>query len=146
MAGIGGHLLEFPPDGELSLSGYDSTISSYVDSLSKLDGQKILKADSEQNLLQVLNPGVNSIAYGYVLELRVTSFLRSKNQTGTEARNILLQCLNFFQLFDGVQMRYAGGVLRDLMEKAISIAANIDMVCIASSYVVLINTVNSYHK
>ena len=130
MAGIAGHLLEFPPDGELSPSSYNNAINGYLDSITKLDEQKVARADSDQNLLQLLSPSVNSIAYAYVLELRIKSWLRSRQPDLNEGRNVLLRCLSYLQQFDAVQMRYAGSLLRGLIERTIDIAKAIQQVSI----------------
>ncbi|KIW03042.1 uncharacterized protein PV09_05694 [Verruconis gallopava] len=127
MAAIASHLLEFPPEGTLSPDQYHSRIKSFIDSLSKTDPVKILKADGQQDLLQVLDPGVNSISYLFILSLRYKAFLNAKPQSPEEARHILSLISGFMQVFDGVQMRYVGMLFRDTVEFALNLAAQLGM-------------------
>jgi COP9 signalosome complex subunit 3 len=128
MAGIASHLLEFPPEGQLSPEQYNSSIKSFVDSLFKTDVSKVLKADGQQDFLQILNPGVNSISYLFILALRYRQFNNAKSQTQTEARTLLLQALNFMQQFDPIQIRYVGTILRDVVEQALTLASHLQAV------------------
>jgi hypothetical protein len=134
MAGIASHLLEFPPEGKVSPEQYNTITKSFLDSLNKLDGAKILKADEQQDFLQLLNPGINSLSYLYILSLRYKHFLRSKSQTPTEARTLLFQALNFMQQFDSIQMRYVGATLRDLIELALTLATHLNAVSTSPSF------------
>jgi COP9 signalosome complex subunit 3 len=137
MAAIATHLLDFPPEGQISLDQYHSRIRSFVDSLNKTDGAKILKADEQQDFLQVLNPSVNSISYLYILLLRYKVFFRSKSPTPTEARTLLFQALNFLQQLDSIQIRYAGDWLTDIIDQALNIATHINAVSHLSAAFVL---------
>lgn len=128
MAGIASHLLEFPPEEQLSPEQYNAAIKSFIDSLNKTDPAKLLKADEQQDFLQVLNPTVNSVSYLYILGLRYKLFFRSKSQTPAEARTLLFQALNYFQQFDAIQIRYVGPWLREVMEQAITLATHLNVV------------------
>lgn len=126
MAGIASHLLEFPPERELSPVAFDMKVKDFIDSLAKVDPAKILKADSQQDLLQVLDPRVNSISYLWVLHIRLRSFIQSPTQA--DPRQLLMPALQFMQLFDSVQMRYMGAGLRETMEMVMSIAGVVGLV------------------
>lgn len=130
MAGIAGHLLEFPPEGLLSEGQYHNRALNFIDSLVKLDTQKIIKADAQQDLLQVLNPAVNSIAFLYILTLRHRTFFQSRPQSTSDARTLLSQALNFLHQFDPIQLRYAGGYLRQLINDTLELAHNLQQACL----------------
>jgi COP9 signalosome complex subunit 3 len=128
MAGIASHLLEFPPSGNPSPGQYDTRIRAFVESLAKVDPGKIVKADQQQDFLQILDPQINSLAYLWVLSLRVKVFYQSKDQTQEQARSLLLQMSSFMQQFDSVQIRYVGNMLRETIEAALILAANLQQV------------------
>jgi COP9 signalosome complex subunit 3 len=132
MAGIAGHLLEFPPEGLLSEAQYHNRALNFIESLHKLDSQKIVKADAQQDLLQVLNPAVNSIAFLYILTLRHRNFFQSRPQSTNDARTLLSQALNFLHQFDPIQLRYAGSYLRQLINDTLELAHNLQVVCSAA--------------
>jgi COP9 signalosome complex subunit 3 len=128
MAGIASHLLEFPPEGHLSPGQYDARIRQFIDSLTKIDPTKLLKADQQQDLLQFLDPLRNTVAHLWVLILRYKYFLQTKNPTQNEARALLLLLLNFMQQFDSVQARYVGHMVKEAVDAAISLATHLQQV------------------
>ena len=133
MAGIATHLLEFPPDVQLSDKEYDKRITSFIDSLERTDPSKVVKADSQQDLLQFLDPQRNSISYLYILTLRHRAFLQTKNPSQNEAHTLLLRCLSFLQQFDHIQIRYVGRQLRELIDFTLSLAAHVGQVILYSA-------------
>lgn len=128
MAGLASQLLEFPPQNVSSLSDeqYNTRLRSFVDGLTKVDHYKLAKADAESDLLQILSPAVNSNSYLLVLTVRIARL--NQKSTATEVRSILIQALSFLGQFDGVQVRYAGVSMRNLMEKVVKIASDLSMV------------------
>ena len=149
MAGIATHLLEFPPEGQLTDAQYDKRINSFWDSLEKLDSGKVLKADLQQDFLQILDPRINSLSYNYVLSIRYRALTATKNPSLNEARTILLQALSLLQQYDPIQMRYAGSMFRSLIDMAFSIASHLQQVrlkCSEAANNILLIAANSSVK
>lgn len=127
MSGIISHLLEFPPNRRLfNDEVYHKEIKYFLDTLEKLDVRAVQKDDDTQNFLQMLDPSVNSVSYLFILLLRARALTAGSN---IDPRPTFLQALNFLQQFDGVQMRYVGSWLRELIDVSIQIASHLNSVC-----------------
>ncbi|KAI0601248.1 hypothetical protein F4775DRAFT_437940 [Biscogniauxia sp. FL1348] len=105
-------LLAFPPENRLiDNDGYDKAVKIHLSRLTKLlkDNHADLVLHGSQ-LLELLNPAVNSLSYLAVLHtLVIPAFATSA------ARDLLLEKLVIFLVsFDGRQCRYAGTHLQDL--------------------------------
>ncbi|KAI1502784.1 hypothetical protein F5X99DRAFT_377370 [Biscogniauxia marginata] len=105
-------LLAFPPEDQfIDNDGYDKAVKTHLGRLTR-----ILKEDSADlalngpQLLELLNPAVNSLSYLAVLHtLVIPAFAASAT------RDFLLEKLvTFLVSFDGRQCRYAGTHLQDL--------------------------------
>ncbi|KAK5705400.1 hypothetical protein LTR97_002518 [Elasticomyces elasticus] len=98
-------LLSFPPDDVAKLSNkkYDEVLRGYVQRVDKLPQSAFLKQVNNQNILELLNPAINSIAYLYTLVEQVKSGSKDKNRL-----TALLDCtVIFLATFDPVQIRYS---------------------------------------
>lgn len=119
-------LLGFQPDApELQeRREYDKQAREFVDGLNKVGTSHFLKsADTPQDVLNVLDPTVNSIAYAFALRVRIHAAIEKNNTTSLEPRKPLWDKLVLFlESFDPVQMRYAGFEYRRLVEYVEQIA------------------------
>ncbi|KAF2134646.1 hypothetical protein P153DRAFT_380456 [Dothidotthia symphoricarpi CBS 119687] len=114
-------LLQFQPDApELKQRrDYDHAARAFVSQLSNIAATHWAKgADTAQDVLSVLNPTANSIAYAFALRHRITAIAGKNNvpdalKPGGELWNKLVA---FLESFDPVQMRYAGQEWKKLVE------------------------------
>ncbi|KAF2477928.1 uncharacterized protein BDR25DRAFT_275470 [Lindgomyces ingoldianus] len=118
-------LFSFQPDDvELQQKReYDNQARNFVSTLSNISPQHFLKgADTAQDVLELLNPEVNSIAYIYALQARILAAGDSPKspksipdhlRPGGVVWNKIAQ---FLETFDPVQIRYVGSEWRKLLE------------------------------
>ncbi|KAF2259456.1 hypothetical protein CC78DRAFT_537069 [Lojkania enalia] len=117
-------LLSFQPDApELRQKrDYDSQVRSFVNQVANIPGQHYQKgADTPQDVLELLNPEVNSIAYIYALHARIFGVGESKQKGIIPEQlrpggSIWNKMEDFLQRFDPVQIRYVGSEWRRLMD------------------------------
>ncbi|KAH4203988.1 hypothetical protein HBH96_000730 [Parastagonospora nodorum] len=120
-------LLQFQPDAPevKQRRDYDQAARNFVSQLSNISSSHWQKgADTPQDVLTVLNPSVNSIAYAFALRQRISATIDKKNipdslKPGGALWNKLVLWL---ETFDPVQMRYAGLEWRKLVEVTEQIA------------------------
>jgi COP9 signalosome complex subunit 3 len=113
-------LLAFQPDApELrERREYDKQARGYVEDVQKIGPSHFLKgADTPQDVLNVLNPTANSIAYATTLRIRIHQTMEKNNTALLAPGNATWNRLVLFlESFDPVQMRYAGTAYRKLVE------------------------------
>ncbi|KAF2027902.1 hypothetical protein EK21DRAFT_114390 [Setomelanomma holmii] len=120
-------LLQFQPESpELKQRrDYDQAARSFVSQLSNISASHWSKgADTPQDVLAVLNPSVNSIAYAFALRHRITALAdkRSIPDTLKPGGATWNKLVLFLETFDPVQMRYAGQEWRKLVDYVEQIA------------------------
>jgi len=98
-------LLSFPPDNVASLSPkeYDKAMNTFLKNIDKLPNSAYTKSVDKQNVLELLNPAVNSIPF-------LLSLVEQVKATKDKAQQELLlnQALIYLAIFDPVQVRYVG--------------------------------------
>ena len=114
MAEFVAQLLQFPPEKQTSAKEYDKQAIDYVKGLSKVPEAQWLKHVNKQNILELLNPAVNSLPY------LVALYTQWSNAGKDRARHedALNRSVIFFSSFDPVQIRYAGEYFRVVLELA----------------------------
>lgn len=120
-------IFNFPPDQaaqeHLSPTEYDQAIRQYIAQLGRISKAVWAVGQlGDQNLLEILDPAVNTIPYLYVL---VHQF-QSKVDPASSAPNVPDECrpggelwlklINFLNVFDPVQIRYVGSEWRIAVE------------------------------
>lgn len=108
-------LLSFPPEGEATTprdnETYDRAVNVHLTKVSRILREQ--SADLIQygpELLQLLDPAVNSLSYLAVLHTLILPGLAS-----SASRDYLLEKLVMFMLsFDSLQVRYAGSHLQEI--------------------------------
>ncbi|KAK4539549.1 hypothetical protein LTR36_010826 [Oleoguttula mirabilis] len=97
-------MLSFPPDNvdKLSPKDYDRAMHAHMKIMDKTT--QWTKPVDKQNILDLLNPTLNSIPYLYALIEHIKA--AGKDKTRLDA--LLDRALIFFALFDPVQVRYVG--------------------------------------
>lgn len=119
MAELMSRLLAFPPDKKkLSAKEYDTKIQEYQKDLAKLSEKDWNKQVEKKNILELLDPETNSIAYASALMHQIES--NSKNQQKLEHLTGLVDV--FLANFDPVQVRYMGDSWRSLFEWSAKVA------------------------
>lgn len=99
-------LLAFPPEKSVTTpKSYDKAIHEYLKSLETIDETTYTQKVEKQNLLELLDPAVNSIAY---LRTLVAQLEASSNDDHEHLDVLETRTLLFFATFDPVQIRYAG--------------------------------------
>lgn len=117
MAEILPALLHFPANGsstkkKLTPKEYDIQITGYVKEVLKIKDVSFTKTTDKKNLLDLLDPAVNSIAYMVTFNRQISA--AGKDQTQRE--KLLPYGVKFLHEFDPVQVRYAGEEWRILWE------------------------------
>lgn len=97
-------LLEFPPEKQLTPKEYDKKAHDFVKSLNKHAESTWAKQSKQQNILELLNPATNSIAYLYVLNSQAANVGKDHKRN----EELLNQAVVFFASFDPIQVRYVG--------------------------------------
>ena len=107
-------LLAFPPEKQVSTKEYDKQATEFVKGLTKIAETTWTKGISKQNILDLLNPAVNSLPYLFALiaQWHAAGKDRARNE---DAYN---RSIVFFSSFDPIQIRYAGEHWRNLMDFA----------------------------
>ncbi|KAI7115987.1 hypothetical protein KC352_g34170, partial [Hortaea werneckii] len=118
-------MLSFPPDNidTLSPRDYDKTMDSYLKKLEKLPASAWTKAVGEQNVLELIDPEVNSLPYLNSLLQQVRAAAKDRKKQEELLDNAIIFCTSF----DPVQVRYLGEQWRDLMEWVTDMLANLSM-------------------
>ncbi|KAF2402305.1 hypothetical protein EJ06DRAFT_507035 [Trichodelitschia bisporula] len=121
MADLASLLLEFPPQDveQLTPEEYEARITAFVASLREYGPQRAAAVDAEQDLLKILDPSINSIAYLFVLSCRAS---RRTLKARLFDSTFWDRAAEFLRTFDPVQVRYAGTDLRNLLEVVASLA------------------------
>ncbi|OCK79465.1 hypothetical protein K432DRAFT_330100 [Lepidopterella palustris CBS 459.81] len=125
MADLLSLLFSFQPDSPdiKSKLDYDRQIRTYIDSVLRIPVPVYLKgADSAQDLLEILNPAVNTIAYCCALLARIQSCGEHPKtpkhipDTFRPGGPLWRKLVEFLETFDPVQIRYIGQDWRRLLE------------------------------
>lgn len=124
MAEILPTLLHFPPNGsntkkKLTPREYDTQISSYIKDLSKIKDVSYTKTTDKKNLLDLIDPAINSVAY-------MVTFNRQIKAAGKDSKQkeaLAAYAISFLHQFDPVQVRYAGEEWRFLWETVCEVLA-----------------------
>lgn len=106
------NLLTFPPEKAVSAKEYDKQAIEFVKNLAKLPDATWTKGVSKQNVLDLLNPAVNSLPYLFALNAQwhIAGNERARNE------DALNRSVIFFSSFHPIQMRYAGEQWLKLLE------------------------------
>ncbi|CAI6334652.1 unnamed protein product [Periconia digitata] len=130
-------LLAFQPDAPevKDRREYDRHAREFIDTLHKCSQSLFLKgADTPQDVLNVLDPAVNSIAYAFTLRNRIQHAIDKNNTQTLKPGNALWNKLvQFLESFDPIQMRYAGVEYKKLVEYVELIARGVNTPAIAVS-------------
>ena len=105
MADISSTLLAFPPDNIATFTPekYDKGITTHIKELEKLPPSTWMKPVDKKNVLDLLNPQVNTLPYLFGLVVQ-------SKQVGKDRRQVeamMSRAVHFFENFDRVQARYA---------------------------------------
>ncbi|KAF1848546.1 uncharacterized protein K460DRAFT_334779 [Cucurbitaria berberidis CBS 394.84] len=114
-------LLQFQPESPevKQKRDYDQAARSFVAQLANISAGHWLKAaDTPQDVLEVLNPAVNSIAYAFALRHRITAVVEKRSVLDTLKPGGALwnKLVLFLETSDPVQLRYIGQEWRRLVE------------------------------
>ena len=115
MADLVAALLAFPPDKTVSAKEYDKQAVEFVRGLGKVPESNWLKHINKQNILELLNPAINSLPYLFAL----TTQWGAAGKDRARHEDAVTRSLIFFSSFDPIQIRYAGEYFRVLLEYAI---------------------------
>ncbi|KAF2106306.1 hypothetical protein BDV96DRAFT_336645 [Lophiotrema nucula] len=118
------HLLEFQPSAPevQQKREYDAAARQFVAKVSNISHPHFLKgAETSGDVLEILHPESNSIAYIFALHARISALSDAKFQKGIPDQlrpggYIWNKVENFMQNFDPVQVRYVGQEWRRLMD------------------------------
>ncbi|TKA69990.1 hypothetical protein B0A55_08847 [Friedmanniomyces simplex] len=107
-------LLSFPPDdvAKLTRKKYDDAINKYIQRLEKLPSTTWLKLVDKKNLLEMLNPEVNSIPYMASLN----SQMKAAGKDRSKIELLLNYAVIFLATFDPVQVRYVGDTWLNVLD------------------------------
>ncbi|KAF4540986.1 Cop9 signalosome subunit 3 [Lasiodiplodia theobromae] len=120
-------IFSFPPDQttleQLSPAEYDHSIRHFIAQLARIS-KAVWQVGQigDQNLLEIMNPAVNSIPYLYVLVHQFQSKLDSAGSAlnvPDECRpggELWLKLINYLNVFDPIQIRYVGSDWRRAVE------------------------------
>lgn len=119
MADILPTLQQFPPAGsntkkKLSPKDYDTSVTSYLKEISKIKEASFTKSCEGKNLLDWLDPAVNSLAVMITFNKQYAIAAVNKDTKRIEA--LLPFGVNFLLNFDPIQVRYAGEEWRVIWE------------------------------
>ncbi|EMC95924.1 hypothetical protein BAUCODRAFT_509162 [Baudoinia panamericana UAMH 10762] len=106
-------VLSFPPENvaKLSAKKYEEEVHTYMKRLNQLPPTTWTKAIDKKNLLDFLNPEVNSLPY--LATLRAQTDTVGKDRKAIE--HLVNQCAVFFATFDPIQVRYLGSQWTELV-------------------------------
>ncbi|KAK3114768.1 hypothetical protein LTR53_006585 [Teratosphaeriaceae sp. CCFEE 6253] len=110
-----GVLLSFPPDdhSKLSPKKYDDLLQNYFKRLEKIPHTAWTRSLDKKNLLDMLNPEVNSIPYLFALNAHIKA--AGINET-KKLEALINYALIFAATFDPIQIRYVGEEWRTQIE------------------------------
>ncbi|KAF2233035.1 hypothetical protein EV356DRAFT_577917 [Viridothelium virens] len=118
MANLVATLLSFPPDhytvAPPSKVIYDRDVREYVKQLDKISASSFVKAVDGQELIDLLDPIRNSIAYLYTIVSELQSIASSKPKPLPD--DLWTRLSIFCTSFDPIQIRYVGNEFRRLLE------------------------------
>ncbi|KAJ4366578.1 hypothetical protein N0V95_000245 [Ascochyta clinopodiicola] len=122
-------LLQFQPEAaELkSRQKYDQAARQFVTQLNGTSASQWLKgADTPQDVLEILNPAVNSIAYAYALRHRIAAAVDKRPTPDSVLPGGALwnKTVLFLETFDPVQIRYAGHEWKRVVDYVEPLARN----------------------
>ncbi|KAF2853966.1 hypothetical protein T440DRAFT_295268 [Plenodomus tracheiphilus IPT5] len=114
-------LLQFQPESpELKQRrDYDKAARDFVLQLSNIPASTWSKgAETQQDVLTVLNPSVNTIAYAFALRHRISSLIdkRTVSDTLKPEGSLWSSLVLFFETADPVQLRYVGQEWKRLVD------------------------------
>ncbi|KXS99017.1 hypothetical protein AC578_6146 [Pseudocercospora eumusae] len=114
MAEIVQTLLSFPPDSKESLTPkqYDTKINHYLKDLRKFQPAQWTKKYEKKELIELLDPSVNSIAY----LISLCELIKANSKDKKRIDQLIFNAVGFFTSFDPVQVRYVGNEWRMLLE------------------------------
>lgn len=117
MADILPTLLQFPPSStpkkKLSPKEYDAQITAYLKELTKIKDTAYTKTVEKKNLLDLIDPSVNSLAFMITFNHQIVA--ANKDNRRREALTSFY-AIPFLHQFDPIQVRYAGEEWRHLWE------------------------------
>ncbi len=98
----------------MSAKEWDKQAKEYAQELAKISSQTWAKPVDKQNILDLLNPAVNTLPYLFALWGQLQQAGKDKARTDDAVNRSVM----FFTSFDPVQARYAGEQWRSLLEWA----------------------------
>ena len=98
-------MLSFPPDRVASYTpkDYHSAMGRYLKVVEKIPSQSWTKLVDKQNILELLNPAINSIPFAIALVTQI----QAAGQDAKRLSVLFNHALIYFTCFDAVQVRYA---------------------------------------
>ena len=114
MAEFVSSLLIFPPEKQVSAKEFDKQATEYVKNLGKVPEANWLKHVNKQNILELLNPAVNSLPYLVALYTQWSAAGKDRARHEAACNHSIM----FFSSFDPIQIRYAGEHFRCVLEIA----------------------------
>ncbi|KAK0299967.1 hypothetical protein LTS00_001737 [Friedmanniomyces endolithicus] len=138
-------ILAFPPDdvAKLTPKKYDDAITRYLQRIEKLPNTAWLRSVDKKNLLEMLNPEVNSIPYMVSLAAQI----RAVGKDWTRIEILLNYAVIFLTTFDPVQVRYVGATWLTVLDwtlDTIPQSSSCDLSIIASAMLRLDPTVGTF--
>ncbi|KAF2661735.1 hypothetical protein K491DRAFT_586770 [Lophiostoma macrostomum CBS 122681] len=112
-------LFSFQPDAEelKQKTAYDTQVQQFIRQVSNVSAQHFQKgAETQQDVLELLNPSVNSISYIYALQARISAIAdnpRSQKSVPEQLRPggaLWNKIVLFLETADPVQLRYVGSI------------------------------------
>ncbi|KAI1003777.1 hypothetical protein K3495_g4428 [Podosphaera aphanis] len=127
MDGVLNKLLSFPPHppppSSLTDQNYDEGIKEQINAVQKIPNLVLLQEKfGGEHALDVINPGVNTVPYTYILLANLTAV--SNRTKGADINKILEKMTNYLQHFDPRQIRYLGNEFRSIVESYLNYAAS----------------------
>ncbi|KAM0333111.1 hypothetical protein ACHAQA_001770 [Verticillium albo-atrum] len=115
MASAVEYLLAFPPDGKTSDKTYDKAARNHLININGMLGDAIRANASE--LLQLLDPSVNSISYLVVLQAAKKA---NDSTLPLHRGNLGPYVFRFLESFDARQVRYVGDIFSQLVNEVLT--------------------------
>ncbi|KAH6643855.1 hypothetical protein C7974DRAFT_324937 [Boeremia exigua] len=114
-------LLQFQPEAEeLKVhQRYDQSARQFVKQLDNVSATHWMKgADTPEDIIEILNPAVNSIAYAFMLRHRIAAAVEkpASHKLIEPGGALWNRLVLFLETFDPVQMRYAGHEYKRLVD------------------------------
>ena len=106
-------LLAFPPyKGTLNSKDYDTRIKSFLKDLNHFPSSAWITPVSQRNILELLDPSVNSLSYLFALLRNIDAAVKDPQRLDA----LIPLAAIFLTSFDPIQVRYAGEQWRMLWE------------------------------